>query len=251
MISFKFIHLRTCIPEKRSFLKIICGKPHISFIRIFACISEFQFQSMIHSPYFIRFYHHFGYNVISFKSFGCIIFVSLETIRLITQIFHHISKMFPVTSDSCMRFKRILTSIRNVCFAGKVVRNRSRYQINGSSRSERAVLYLTTPFQYLNSFHSGNIWKIISRRSRIRSRCRQYTVLHNRDTLTSLGLRSSQTNVRTKPETVFFIHINSRNGFQHAVDIRISKLANFLGRDIICRACTVSCFKLASKYLLG
>jgi len=80
MIGLKFIHLRTCIPEKRSLLKIICRESHIRFIRIFVCVSEFQFQSMIHSFYMIRFNPYFSYNIISFKSFGSMIFVFLKTI---------------------------------------------------------------------------------------------------------------------------------------------------------------------------
>ena len=159
--------------------------------------------------------------------------------------------MLPTASDRCMRLKRIFASVRNVRFTGKTVRNRSRYQINSSSRSERTVLYLATSFQHFDGLHPGYIGEIISCRSGIRSRCRQYTVLHNRDAFTSLGFRSSQTNVRAKTETVFFIHINSGNGLQHTINIRISQPANFLRRNIICRSCAVSCFKLTPKYLLG
>ena len=109
--------------------------------------------------------------------------------------------MLPTASDRCMQLKRIFASVRNVRFTGKTVRNRSRYQINSSSRSERTILYLATSFQHFDGLHPGYIGEIISCRSGIRSRCRQYTVLHNRDAFTSLGFRSSQTNVRAKTET--------------------------------------------------
>ena len=158
-------------------------------------VSELQFQRMVYPRAFICFYHYFSYEVVSVESFDGMVFVFLESVRLIAQIFHHKTEMLPHVSDVRMRLERVLASVREVRRARKSVRYRSRYHVDGSSRSERAVLNLTTPFHHFDGFHAVSIRKVISSRGGIRGRSCQDAVFHNRNPFASLGFRPPQADI--------------------------------------------------------
>ena len=120
-----------------------------------------------------------------------------------------------------------------------------------ASRSERTILYLATSFQHFDGLHPGYIGEIISCRSGIGAGAANTpsSIIEMRSLL--LGFRVPLKLIAwRRPKPVFYI-LTPGTAFNIRLHIRISQPANFLRRNIICRSCAASCFKLTPKYLLG